>query len=99
MQYLRVKAIDAAATIRPPYYVHRISPAGFEYYKVAEYDTPHLNDELRKFYIRVRVLAGAAPKARAHVDVISKLLLTLNVTIDKMAAEKWGFWKRRSVSG
>ena len=67
--------IDAVATIRALYYVHWISPAAPGHYKVVEHDAPDLDDELRKFYIYLIVLAGTA---RAHVNVMSNLLLTLD---------------------
>ena len=90
-----MKAIDAVATIRPSYYVHRISPAGPGYYNVVVHDAPDLNDVLRKFYIcPSKYNVPFVTNARAQFNVISNPLLTLNVIIDKMAAKKCGFWKR-----
>ena len=65
-----------------------ISPADSGYHNIAQHD-PHLNDELHKFYNCTRLSRcrmAFVMKARVHVDVISSLLLTPNVIIDKMAA-------------
>ena len=46
----------------------------------------------------IRCSVPFVTKAHVHLDVISNLLLTLNVIIDKMAAEKRAFGRDASVS-